>query len=145
MLLSWSLLDPCFLSSKTCSAYSIFSDCWEMFLFGRSWVGIPDSDSNNRHGRFTFPCQRYMSHGPFSSSKVENSHKSQHFPFLQGDKLKMTKSENLNTYFKCLNIWYNTGAAKLYLKCSGSCLILSLMVMKVPRDHRLWLKQWMPI
>lgn len=31
----------------------------------------------------------------------------------------MTKSESLNTYSKCLNIWNNTGAAKLYLKCSG--------------------------
>lgn len=72
---SCRLSDPCFCAVKY-AAHTFSQIVEKHFSFGWIWVGIPDSNPNNR--RWWFPpslseTHTAWLHGPFSSSEVELS------------------------------------------------------------------------
>lgn len=85
-----------FLCNKTCSTSSIFSDTAEKCSSGKSWVGIAASHLRNT-GTDRSPLLSQEAHGVWAlKPRSFTSQKSQHFPLLQVDKLKMIKSKTLN-------------------------------------------------
>lgn len=90
-----------FLCGKTCGTYSIFSDTVEKCPFARAGWGLLSMISITQALTVPpFSCRdtRYTL-GSLAVLKMHSfiSHKSQCFPLLQVDRLKMIKTKRLNT------------------------------------------------